>query len=298
MDYRPTTSRVMRGVCVLLMPEAMPASAVQQLFMAKKLQRRLRSIRGWHSWTMEQSFLIVKNGVKHKASGDLLTADKLIELAEQGQKKHSVNIHIDMLPQNDEIDRRSKKSWFEKIIAGGQALWFSTSIMSRVVGGYQVTLLEVVTIAYACCGLIAMVAWFRCPQDIDDPFEIDLRTAGTLTEKGGVRVCFWGILVDRCTSRLVIVSLMMVTGVHLSAWQYPFPSVAEAWIWRSCSMAMLPFGSLIVYFSGRNPILGAFPLYVIARLSLLTVACTAFRSMPASAFDTPNWSNYWGHIGN
>ena len=297
-DYRPKMSRVMWGVCVIVMPEAMPALAIKQLLLARQVQRRLRSIRGWESWTMEQSFLIVKNGVKLKGSGDLLTAERLVELAEQAQQKHRVDIHIDMLPQKEQIDRRSKKSWLEKIIAGGQALWFSTSIMSRLVGGYQVTLLEVITIAYACCGLVAMMAWFRCPQDINDPFEIDLRTVAALTRKGGVRTCFREILVDRCTSGLVILSLLMVTGIHLSAWQYPFPSMAEAWIWRSCSMAMLPFGSLIVYFNGRNTLLVTCPLYIIARFALLTVACTAFRRVPPSAFDTPNWSNYWGHIGN
>lgn len=231
IDYHPSLSRVMLGVCAFFMPEAMPASAVKQLLEARRLQKRLRSIRGWDSWTLEQSFLVAKKGVKHKGSSDLLTADRLVELAEQTRSQNGQGvIHIGMLPQKDDIDRRSKKSWLEKIIAGGQALWFIANIITRLAGGYQVTLLEVITISYACCGLIAMLAWFRCPQDLEDPFEVDLRGTGAMTGKGGVGSSVKGKLLDSCMPGLVILSLTMVTGVHLIAWQYPFPSAAEAWI--------------------------------------------------------------------
>lgn len=168
--------------------------------------------------------------------------------------------------------------------------------MTRLIGGYQVTLLEVITIAYACCGLIAMLTWFRCPQDINDPFEVDLGGTAASTKHGGAS-CFRKILLGRCTSGLVTFTLIMVTVVHLCAWQYPLPSAAEAWIWRSCSLAMLPFGTLIVYFSNRNTLVAMSPPYIVARFALLTVACMAFRRMPASAFDTPNWSNYWAILG-
>lgn len=109
--------------------------------------------------------------------------------------------------------------------------------------------------------------------------------------------CNLKVLVDSCISGLVILSLVIVTGVHLAAWQYPFPSAVEAWIWRSCALATLALGSLIVYFNKRNTVAVTFPLFALARLALWTVACTAFRRMPLSAFDTPNWSDYWGHIG-
>lgn len=241
--------------------------------------------------------MIVKHGVKHKGSREILTAERLVELAEQWKRKEKVGIHIDMLPQKDDIDRRSKKGRLEKIIAGGQALWFSANIVTRLMGGYQVTLLEVMTIAYACCGLIAMMAWFRCPQDINEPFEVDLGGTAASTKDGGAYY-FRQILLSRCMPGLVIFTLIMVTMVHLCAWQYPFPSAAEAWIWRSCSLAMLPFGTLIVYFSTTNTLVAMCPPYIVARFALLTVACMAFRRMPVSAFDTPNWSNYWGHIGN
>lgn len=296
-DYHQNMCRVLWGVSVFFMPEAMPAGALQQLLMARRLQRRLHNIRGWDSWALEQSFLVVKNGVKDKDSGEILTGDRLVKLAEAGQQKHRVGIHIDMLPQTDDIGKRSKKSWLEKIIAGGQALWFSANVVSRLLEGYQVTLLEDVTMAYACCGFIAMAAWFRCPQDIEEPFEVDLRGLEAMKREGESSFCNLKVLVDSCISGLVILGLVIVMGVHLAAWQYPFPSAAEAWIWRSCALATLPLGFLIVYFNKTNALAVTFPLFALARLALWAVACIAFRRMPLSAFDTPNWSDYWGHIG-
>lgn len=295
MDYSHDLSRVMGSISIFFMPEVLPAGALQQLVRSRRLQKRLHSIRGWGSWTLEQSYLIVKNGVKDKTTGRLLTADRLVELAEAGQQKHRVGIHIDMLPQKDDIGKRSKKSWFEKIIAGGQALWFSAKIISGFLGRYQVTLLEDVTEAYACCGLIAMAAWLRCPQDIEEEFEVDLRGLEGVTRDGEDSLCKPQVMTG---ISLTILSLVIVTAVHVAAWLYPFPSAAEAWIWRSCTLATLPLGSLIIYFKKkRNALRITFVLFVLARLALWTVACTAFRRMPLSAFDTPNWSNYLGHIG-
>lgn len=300
IDYRGSKSRVIWGAATFFMPEVMPAAAAQQLTLAWRLQRRLRNIRGWNSWGLEQSFLIIKNGVKDEGSGDILTADRLVELAQRGQHKHpGGGIHIGMLPQKEDIDKRSKKSWFEKIIAGGQALWFSANLVSRLVGGYQVTLLEDMTMAYACCGLIAMVAWFRCPQDIQDPYEVDLTRVGasTKTQAGEGRLCSLEMVGNRCLSGRVIVSLFMVTAVHLGAWQYPFPSEAEAWVWRSCALVTLPIGFMLLYIRHRTVFVASNMAFVLARLALWTLACAAFRRMPVSAFDKPDWSDYWGHIG-
>lgn len=310
IDYRESKSRVIWGAATFFMPEVMPAAAVQQLTLAWRLQRRLHNISGWESWALEQSFLVIKHGVKDNTSGEILTADRLVELAQRGQHKPlGGGVNIGMLPQKEGIDKRSKKSWFEKIIAGGQALWFSANTVSRLAGGYEVTLLEDMTMAYACCGLIAMAAWFWCPQDIQDPFEVDLMGAGALaeTQAGDRGLCVVQMVGNRCLSGRVMLSLCMVMAVHLGAWWYPFPSEAEAWVWRSCALVTLPIGLVLlrsrdvffrdVYFRNRRVFLVSIAAFVLARLALWTLACVAFRRMPVSAFETPNWCDYFGHIG-
>lgn len=328
LDAHRSMGRAMWGIFIFFVPESMPASAINQYIKARRLQKRLRALQGWDSWTLKQSFLVVKKGVRRIGNGEVLTPQRLAELAEQQQymeeKKHVAHgsnvIRIDMLPNGAAINRRSKKSWFEKILAGLQAMWFCINIVSRLADGYLVTPLEVMTIAYTCCGLIASVAWLRCPQDIEDQFEIDLDTAddeetiaalecgystgrnSTSTSTNTTRPSCLVAGSDRLMMGIVCVVLILLAAMHIAEWDYPFPSVAEAWIWRSCSVATLPIGLLILFYGDRCrskhwSLWWTAPVYVVVRLALLTVAATSFRQVPLSVFDTPDWSDYWGHIG-
>lgn len=325
LDASRLMGRVMWGFFVFFVPEAMPAIAIDQLIRARQLQKRLRALEGWKPWTLKQSFLIVKKGVRD-VGGETLTPTRLVELAEQQhcmEKKKLVvhgssGIRMEMLPSGDAIDSRSKKTWFEKMLAGLQALWFCANIISRLASGYTVTLLEDMTIAYTFCALIASMAWLRCPQDIEDPFEVDLDAAddsviaaaecgyppGRDSDSGR------GSSESRCPVTesdgfmmgIVCVLLCLLAAIHIAEWEYPFPSVAEAWIWRCCSIATLPIGLLILFYGDRCrskhwSMTWTGPGYVLVRLALLTVAATSFRRMPLSVFDTPDWSDYWAHIG-
>lgn len=324
LDSQKSMGRGLWSVFVFFVPESMPASAIDQLIKARRLQKRLRVLPSWESWTLKQSFLIVKRGVRGIGGGDVLTPTRLVELAEQQQymaKKHeshgSSGILMELLPSGNLIDQRSKKSWFEKILAGGQALWFCANIVSRLAEGYPVTPLEDMTIAYTFCGLIASMAWLQCPQDIEDPFEVDLDAVDDAVF--AAVECEYSIDRDDSSSSsirpsspvtgsdglmmvIVCVMLSLLAAVHMAEWNYPFPSVVEAWVWRSCSMAMLPIGLVILFYGDRcrskhwSRVWTA-PMYVLMRLALLTVSATSFRQMPLSVFDTPDWSDYLGHVG-
>lgn len=325
LDANRSMGRAMWGLFVFFVPEAMPASAIDQLIKARRLQNRLRALIGWESWTLKQSFLVVKRGVRGVGGGETLTPRRLVELAEQQQYVEneqlvahgSKGIRMDMLPSGDAIDRRSKKTWFEKILAGLQALWFCANIVSRLASGYVVTPLEDMTIAYTCCGLIASTAWLRCPQDIEDPFEVDLdavddamfaavecgysngRDSDSHSSSGSSCPVSGS---DRLMMGIVCILLCLLAVIHIAEWDYAFPSAAEAWIWRGCSIATLPIGLLILFYGDRCrsthwSMSWTGPGYVLVRLALLTVAATSFRRMPLSVFDTPEWSDYWAHIG-
>lgn len=323
LDSQKSMGRGLWSVFVFFVPESMPASAIDQLIKARRLQKRLRVLPGWESWTLKQSFLVVKRGIRGIGGGDVLTPMRLVELAEQQQymvKKQgahgSSGTLMEMLPSGNLINKRSKKSWFEKMLAGGQALWFCANIVSRLAEGYPVTPLEDMTIAYTFCGLIASMAWLKCPQDIEDPFEVDLDAVDDVV----FAAVECGYSTDRASSSssirssipvtgsdglmmiIVCVMLCLLAAMHMAEWNYPFPSAAEAWVWRSCSVAMLPIGLLILYYGDRcrskhwSRVWTA-PMYVLMRLALLTVSATSFRQMPLSVFDTPDWSDYLGHVG-
>ncbi|KAH8774524.1 hypothetical protein F5883DRAFT_641140 [Diaporthe sp. PMI_573] len=329
-DSQRSMPRSMWGFFIFFVPEAMPSSAIDQLIRASRLRKRLQVLQGWESWTLKQSFLIVKRGVREAGGGDALTPRRLVELAERqqcmGKKRYGPQgggICMEMFPNGEAIDRRSKKSWLEKLLAGGQALWFCANIISRLAEGYTVTLLEDMTIAYTFCGLIASLAWLRCPQDIQDPFEVDFNAANdavtaavecgyslgqhsssssSSSKSGDSRPKCPVSGSDGFMMGTVCVVLGLLAAIHIAEWQYPFPSVAEAWIWRSCSVASLPIGLLILFCGDRCrsrhwSLAWTAPAYILVRLALLTVAATSFRRMPLSAFYTPDWSDYLGHVG-
>lgn len=101
----------------------------------------------------------------------------------------------------------------------------------------------------------------------------------------------------------MLLTLAVFAWVHLAAWNYAFPSAAEAWIWRASSLAILPLGVHFIYFGSRDlgirhwSLLVTVPLFVVMRLAVMIIAFTAFRSMPAAVFRVTDWpSSYWGHV--
>lgn len=336
-DTRASRRRITWSVLIALAPEAMPAGAIEQLVRARQLQRRIRSIPGWHDWTLQQSFLVLKKGIKEVGPGGEgprggydLSASRLVELAEQQQGRDAMALLL-LLPTTADINKRSKTSGFAKTVAGAQALWFTTNVVARLADGLPVTPLEAMTLAYTVCGLVSALAWFRCPQDLEDPFELELPpprrapqgaspvssstpspsslVASPAKEGKDVKLGCGSSPIDATAGNTLVRSLVLLTlavfaAVHLAAWNYAFPSAVEAWIWRASSLAILPLGVHFVYFGSRDlgirhwSLLVTVPLFVVVRLAVMIVAFTAFRRMPAAVFVMPAWpSSYWGHVG-
>jgi hypothetical protein len=107
--------------------------------------------------------------------------------------------------------------------------------------------------------------------------------------------------------------------VHCAAWNAPFPSTAELFIWRSCSLviAAAPSGVTLLfiltllgekifdaYTSGKTAVVAAnrvFAIiataaYITARLVLVALSLTTLRALPPGAFVDVNWSTYIPHF--
>ena len=136
----------------------------------------MRVIPGWERFSLKQAFLIQKNGVTIQ-SQNLIKPDQFFDRARSG------NILFHQLPQNSQIDARSKSDWVSKMIAICQALWFVSNTASRLVAGYEISLLEGLTTAYVFCGLVMFISWYQCPQDVKEKF--DLQTQDNQTTNAG-----------------------------------------------------------------------------------------------------------------
>ncbi|KAF7356049.1 hypothetical protein MVEN_00934700 [Mycena venus] len=120
---------------------------------------------------------------------------------------------------------------------------------------------------------------------------------------------------------LVITTLAgsLFGAIHCTAWNTDFPTTTEMWIWRSCSLVIATIPVIILLFDLLGAIIsdtifggtmlgitittisfvlimGSFPIYIFARLSLLSLPLAALRSLPPSAFVDVNWSTYIPHI--
>ena len=124
-------------------------------------------------------------------------------------------------------------------------------------------------------------------------------------------------------------AISMIHGaIHVAGWKYPFPTLAEQYLWRSGSAALLAIVILwgIVEILAVSPglnftiiLLGIWEktttskslwrrwaldlpatlcavLYIIARITLLVQAVVILRSMPCSVYKTVNWTNFIPHV--
>lgn len=103
-------------------------------------------------------------------------------------------------------------------------------------------------------------------------------------------------------------------GVHLAAWNYPFPSTAEQILWQVSALATAIATStfvlslcLSVFVTTNNSKwvgkicgivvgIGVFPCLVF-RAYLLFEGFFALRKLPAGSYDIAQWANMWPHVG-
>ena len=99
-------------------------------------------------------------------------------------------------------------------------------------------------------------------------------------------------------------------ALHCLAWNSQFPTWKEQLVWRICSATMttvpLVVSLLIALVVVDNHIYGAvitaqfMPLvlflYVIGRITVIVLAFTSLRALPADAFRTIDWNSYIPHL--
>ena len=104
-------------------------------------------------------------------------------------------------------------------------------------------------------------------------------------------------------------------AIHCAAWNAPFPTTKERLAWRIISIVLtiLPvFGvalqSMRLFHSPKNPTRADWTIfissilwflwfvYVLGRITIIILALSALRALPADVFQTVNWSPYLPHF--
>jgi hypothetical protein len=258
---------------------------------------------------------------------------QLIKLRELGIIEKLPAIH------KDEIDDRNKSDFVVKAIAVLQASWLMVQLIWRgAVQHLPITLLEIATVAFAACSLVTyMVQWDK-PKDVQsviyvpacrlpsyDEFITVCRAAAIRTPPAGSKnhgmpdtathqsvkdgdksLSTWNFLL------ISVGASILVGGIHLTAWNFVFPTPTEQLIWRVAAIAAIvlpPTYSLLISFvlSMKNlsrSLQGIYAacvqpvllLYLLARLYLMVESFRSLYYLPPEAFLTSPTDNV-PHIG-
>ncbi|KAF7357426.1 hypothetical protein MSAN_01338600 [Mycena sanguinolenta] len=246
---------------------------------------------------------------------------------------------------------KSKGDSISKGVALLQGLWFIAQCLARVHQRLPLTQLEVATLAFQVVSVFIWVLWWYKPLDVEQSIRIpgiefvpsekpkysiahsllsvyELTCLGTYSEFEPLTStfvpAFWSThglhWVGARFAKSVAIQFLFGTTfgvIHCAAWNTYFPSAAEKWLWRFCSLvvASVPLFLTLLALAVHNrwvkypnatrmveKVIGesaiGIPLlvYVVARLILIALSFTTLRALPPAAFVDVNWTAYIPHL--
>ena len=171
-----------------------------------------------------------------------------------------------------DIEDRDKGDLFTKIVALAQIIWLCISLIARFAQHMACAQLEILTSAFATCAFITYVVRWDKPKNvkIGTPVKLSEDFIPGPSDIEKFRELIFGAYThsdtessqsDRITEDaigkgqdptrtflLLMVFMIIIGGVHLFAWDFRFPTLAEKMLWRiACSVATgLPAALFII----------------------------------------------------
>jgi hypothetical protein len=249
----------------------------------------------------------------------------------------------------EDICDRSKSDAFTKVFAFIQCAWLVTQCSTRAAVGLPLTELELMTLAFIVAALVMYGFWWYKPFDVQratmllcpDKKAIEIRSRlgqnskrrkqerqENIPDIESIMQYLMGpfAITDFSENRISMVlqnfmfttTGVVISGLHILAWSWSFPSYTIRILWRVFSVAAMcslpaPFilalaVSLInrydAYLKGIDYllyfvvvlVLACIAVYVISRLGLIVLVFYCFSSMPAAVYETLNWNTIFPHF--
>jgi hypothetical protein len=209
-----------------------------------------------------------------------------------------------------DINDRSKADWITKGLALLQIVWFITQLIGRWAQGLAVTTLELFTLGIVVCATVIYIALWEKPFDVQMPVVLQANCSTPERHHIDSVKLTYNSKFDK-HSWVVLAGFAICLGfgaIHLGAWDFHFPSLAEQLLWRISSIACIMVPLLIFlfyrYFSydlrqsiGDIPFLVVAFLYLLSRVYMFVEMFVSLRAAPASVYQTPQWSQYFPSFG-
>ena len=233
--------------------------------------------------------------------------------------------------KESDIEDLAKSDSVTKFFACFQGLWVLTQAISRIYQHKALSLLEVTTSAYICCAVGIYAFWWKKPQNCSVPIMItcsdkaidelplsaykdpidnweEFLWAGRDTRKTDKStIDSFSNSTFNCLLGLMVLSLMIFGSVHLASWNSRLPSAIELWMWRGSSLYCVIYAGLCALYVVWDPsekmrnalgeiVIYGLPVYVIIRIYMIVEVFISLRALPASAFQSVQWSSFVPHI--
>jgi hypothetical protein len=263
--------RIMWMALAIIGPEIILTYAAGQWSRAKQSVKAFRSS-GFTDWTMRMAFFADMGGfVLHARDSEPfpLNAKQLHWLV--------VNKHVQYPEKTQaEIWDKSKQDRLAKIITSFQVGYMLVNCIGRAVQKLAITTLELNTIGIVVCSIMTAFTWLHKPSDVRQPFPIIASASiGEITgsrEWRNTPLDFvdengpgWAMNVQpfmklpvippqRPIQRIpndrfpmnpyggqeycVCFATLLFTGIHVSGWNFFFPSQVEQILWRVSSLIL------------------------------------------------------------
>ena len=236
----------------------------------------------------------------------------------------------------EEIPGCDITNWIAKILVFLELVNFFIPVIARAVEQLPVSPLELSTSAFAICAIITYAILYHKPQDATTVVPLGIcpkvpqrikelkmfvlsDTEDRLREyPGGLPA---PLDVPGAKGKFGLASLfafvfgaMVFSAIHVAGWDLKFPSVVDAWLWRSAALATIvpvmiffavPLSKRVRQVEGQTE--GKFGIlaivhpmcstvYVLARLILIVEMIRTLFYLPPAAYQTPSWPAGIPHI--
>ncbi|OAL51420.1 hypothetical protein IQ07DRAFT_599374 [Pyrenochaeta sp. DS3sAY3a] len=165
--FGPTSRKFLEASIILLFPEYSVLIAVEEFTVARYIQHRTREINDWEEFSLRQAHLVRMGGIYIP---QISTPEEFPVFVAQ-------NTHVmdySRFPTNAQINLRAKRDIFDKLVTLPQTLYFICTIAIRNNRHFIISYLEVLTLNYVCYAFITFLLRLGKPQELYEPFDLDL----------------------------------------------------------------------------------------------------------------------------